>query len=79
MKYVYILQSLLDEQRHYTGVTDDLTERLKRHNAGEVVHTNKYKPWRLQTYVAFSDKDRAYAFEQYLKSGSGRAFAKKRF
>ena len=79
MKYVYILQSLADEARHYTGVTDDLEARLQKHNAGEVAHTKKYKPWRLQTYMAFSDEKRAYAFEQYLKSGSGRAFAKKRF
>ncbi len=78
MKYVYILQSLVDETRHYTGVTGDLDDRVNRHNAGEVSHTRKYKPWRLQTYVAFSDQVRAYAFEQYLKSGSGRAFAKKR-
>lgn len=78
MKYVYILQSLVDETRHYTGVTDDLEARLGKHNAGEVSHTKKYKPWRLQTFIAFSDPDRAYTFEQYLKSGSGRAFAKKR-
>lgn len=73
-----MLQSLVDETRHYTGVTDDLESRLGKHNAGEVSHTSKYKPWRLQTYIAFSDPDRAYAFEQYLKSSSGRAFAKKR-
>jgi predicted GIY-YIG superfamily endonuclease len=78
LKYVYILQSLVDETRHYTGVTDDLDDRLNRHNAGEVSHTRKYKPWRLQTYVVFRDPARAHAFEQYLKSGSGRAFANKR-
>lgn len=78
MKYVYILQSLIDGSRHYTGFTEDIDQRLDKHNAGEVPHTSKYKPWRLQTYLAFSDPARAYAFEQYLKSGSGRAFAKKR-
>jgi putative endonuclease len=43
-----------------------------------VTHTRKYKPWRIETYIAFSDEKRAFAFEKYLKSGSGRAFANKR-
>ncbi|MBM3520237.1 MAG: GIY-YIG nuclease family protein [Alphaproteobacteria bacterium] len=78
MKYVYILQCVSDPSRHYTGVTDDLKARLERHNAGEVHHTSKHRPWRLVTYIAFSDETRALAFEKYLKSASGRAFAKKR-
>jgi hypothetical protein len=39
---------------------------------------SKYRPWRVKTYIAFSDEARAFAFEQYLKTASGRAFAKKR-
>jgi hypothetical protein len=41
-----------------------------------VPHTSKYRPWRLKTYVAFSDEKQGLAFERYLKSASGRAFAK---
>jgi predicted GIY-YIG superfamily endonuclease len=78
MKYVYILECIAEPDRHYTGITDDLKARLAKHNAGEVPHTSKFKPWRLNTYIAFSDTDRAFAFEKYLKSSSGRAFAKKR-
>jgi putative endonuclease len=37
-----------------------------------------YAPWRLVTYVAFSDEQKAESFERYLKSGSGHAFARKR-
>jgi putative endonuclease len=59
-------------------VAEDLRARLAKHNAGEVSHTSKYKPWQLKTYIAFSDQKRALAFEKYLKSSSGRAFAKKR-
>jgi putative endonuclease len=77
MKYVDILESL-DSEHFYVGIADDLRARLKKHNAGEVPHTSKYRPWRLKTYVAFSDEQRAFAFEKYLKSASGRAFAKKR-
>ena len=77
MTYVYILESL-DSAHFYIGITSDLKARLAKHNAGEVPHTSKYRPWRLKTYVAFSDEARAIAFEKYLKSGSGRAFAKKR-
>jgi len=76
--YVYVLQSHVDPERFYTGLTDDLFMRLKRHNSGQVLHTAKWKPWRLKTYVAFSDRSRAAQFERYLKSSSGRAFLKKR-
>jgi putative endonuclease len=78
MTYVYILRSLERLERHYVGVTADLRSRLKRHNTGEVSHTAKYAPWLIKTYVAFSDEKQAVAFERYLKSPSGRAFAKKR-
>ena len=78
MKYVYILQSETAPKHFYTGITDDLDARLSKHNLGEVAHASKFRPWRIKTYVAFSDEQRAFAFEQYLKSGSGRAFAKAR-
>jgi putative endonuclease len=76
--YVYILHSVKDPQHFYVGVTSDLRERLKKHNAGEVSHTAKYAPWAMKTYIAFTDEKQAFAFEKYLKSASGRAFAKKR-
>ncbi len=78
MKYVYILQSLADLDRFYVGLTGDLKERLRKHNAGDVSHTAQYKPWALKTYVGFSDEKQAKFFERYLKSPSVRAFAKKR-
>jgi putative endonuclease len=75
--YVYILQSEIDGERFYRGLTGDLRERLKIHNAGRIRHSSKWKPWRLKTYIAFSDRTRAVQFERYLKSASGRAFTKK--
>ena len=78
MKYVYILQSVVDREHFYSGITDDLDARLSKHNSGEVTHTSKYRPWRIKSYVAFTDEARAFAFEKYLKSGSGRAFARTR-
>jgi predicted GIY-YIG superfamily endonuclease len=78
MKYVYILQSLTDSERFYTGITGDLKARLSAHNSGTVIHTAKYRPWHIKTYVAFTDESRGLAFERYLKSGSGRAVAKAR-
>jgi predicted GIY-YIG superfamily endonuclease len=78
MTYVYILRSIGSPERHYAGVTSDLRARLQKHNAGEVSHTSKYAPWKIKTYIAFTDKKQAFAFEKYVKSPSGRAFAKKR-
>ena len=76
--YVYILQSESDHTRFYIGLTDDLKARLQKHNNGGVPHTSKYIPWHIKTAIAFTDKDRAQKFERYLKTASGRAFAKKR-
>ena len=76
--YVYILQSTQDLDHFYTGFTTDVSERLKCYNAGDVPATKPYRPWRIKTCVAFSDEPQARAFERYLKSQSGRAFAKKR-
>lgn len=44
------------------------------HNEGKSEYTAKYKPWELVGYVAFKEKDKAIAFEKYLKMGSGKAF-----
>jgi putative endonuclease len=79
MKYVYLLESVNFPDETYIGLTDDLRKRLIAHNEGRASHTRKLKPWRLVTYLGFADPDKAVAFERYLKSSSGRAFAKKRF
>jgi predicted GIY-YIG superfamily endonuclease len=68
MKYVYILESL-DAEHFYVGIADDVAARLAKHNAGEVPHTSKYRPWRINTYIAFSDEKRAIAFERISKIG----------
>jgi putative endonuclease len=77
--YVYILLSEKDETRRYTGLTDDLQARLKSHNQGNNPHTSKYRPWQIQTAVVFRSREKEAAFEKYLKSHSGRAFASKHF
>ena len=78
MHYVYLLQSESSANKRYIGATSDLRRRLSEHNAKKSPHTSKFVPWKLATYVAFSDERKALAFETYLKSGSGHAFAKKR-
>ena len=76
--YVYIIQSLKNTKRFYTGFSEDLDSRLKDHNQGKDPHTSKFKPWKIKTAIAFTDRNQALEFERYLKSPSGRAFAKKR-
>ena len=78
MWYVYIIRSVSNQDREYTGATEDLRRRVADHNAGKSTHTAKYKPWELLWYSAFPDKMTALEFEKYLKSHLGRAFAKKR-
>lgn len=79
MFYVYLLQSIAESDRYYVGMSGDPSRRLNEHNSGESIHTNKHKPWKIVVTVGFDDAGKASAFERYLKSGSGRAFAKKHF
>ena len=76
---VYVLKSKIDSTRYYTGLTSNVAARLNAHNAGRVPHTANGKPWIIDVIVEFADERRAIAFEKYLKSGSGVAFAKRHF
>lgn len=79
MYYVYFLRSTSSPSQTYIAFSTDLKKRLATHNAGGSTHTAKYVPWSLATYIAFSDEQTARAFESYLKSGSGQAFARNGF
>jgi predicted GIY-YIG superfamily endonuclease len=53
-------------------LTDDLEARLRSHNQGNNPHTSRYRPWQIETAIAFRSREKAAAFEKYLKSHSGR-------
>jgi len=78
MFYTYIL---LSSKSHifYFGSAKDLRLRLKSHNSGKVRYTKPHIPWKLVWYGAFETEKQARDFELYLKSGSGKSFAYKRF
>jgi len=79
LKYIYLLESIPFPKERYIGSTSDLKSRLKAHNSGQVPHTAKYRPWKIEAAIAFQSRKKAAAFEKYLKSHSGRAFASKHF
>ena len=74
MYYVYILRSASQSNQTYIGSTGNLRARIEQHNSGKSIHTNKFRPWKLEAYIALPGKRLAEEFEKYLKSGSGRAF-----
>jgi predicted GIY-YIG superfamily endonuclease len=76
--YVYILRSISSPEEIYIGFSNNLKNRIVAHNAGQSTHTNKFKPWKLETYIAFSYETKARDFEKYLKTDSGIAFRSKR-
>ena len=71
--YVYLLVDVATESHRYTGVTEDLQTRIAKHNAGGVPHTASFKPWKVEAYFAFETKEKAAAFEAYMKTHSGRS------
>ena len=77
-KIVYIIRNVRNPSRHYTGITNDLPRRLERHNYGRY-GTVSADPWSLVVSFEFPTEREAHRFEKYLKSGSGRAFAKRHF
>jgi predicted GIY-YIG superfamily endonuclease len=77
--YVYVIQSIYNPGQIYVGITKNLKARLKKHNEGGSPHTSKFKPWKLKVAVLFADKQKAFAFEKYLKSHSGRVFRSRHF
>ena len=78
MFYVYLIQSKNFPKQRYIGYSSDLKQRIEHHNSGKSLHTKKYMPWILISYLGFSDEQSAKDFEKYLKSGSGQALASKR-
>ena len=74
--YVYFLE--LSNRDIYVGSTDNLRRRFASHQQGHVVSTSKYLPAVLRSYVAIADEVTARRLERYFKSGSGKAFAKRR-
>ena len=76
--YVYLIENTSCPPVRYIGFSENLRRRIMEHNEGKLPTTRTHRPWRLQTYLAFSSKRQALAFESYLKSGSGHAFSKKR-
>lgn len=78
-RFVYVLRSSVETSRHYVGLTADVARRLAAHNDGRSIHTANNGPWTLVVSIEFQEEQLARRFEHYLKSGSGRAFAKRHF
>ncbi len=77
MWYVYVLRSEIDNNL-YIGSTNDLRRRFAQHNSGKVDSTKSRIPLHIEAYFAVRDQSRAVELEQYLKTGSGKAFLNKR-
>ena len=75
MYTVYVLYSN-SINKHYTGFTTNLENRLLSHNELGKEWTSKYRPWNLIYTKSFEEKKEALQYERWLKSGVGREFIK---
>ena len=78
-QFVDILKSTVDHSRYYTGFATDVRGRLAFHNGGQCRYTAEFAPWTVVAAIEFAHESSAILCEKYLKSGSGRAFAKRHF
>ena len=70
MFIVYVLRSLKDKNL-YVGMTEDILERLTRHEKGKVPSTRNRRPLVLLHTEEYPDRVQARKREKYLKSGPG--------
>ena len=77
--YVYVMVSEADGKTYYTGLARNLQARFLKHNQGGCADTSRCRPWQIETAIAFRSEKKARAFEKYLKTGSGREFARRHF
>ena len=75
--YVYVLISEKDGN-FYVGYTDDLKDRLNKHNNGEVQSTKNRTPLKLVYYEACLNRQDAIKREKYLKTTWGRRYINSR-
>ncbi len=78
-RFVYILKSLAKPETYYVGLTSDVRRRLETHNKGLSAYTSEHRPWRTLVVIEFDEQAPALEFERYLKTGSGREFARRHF
>ncbi|MCK4664101.1 MAG: GIY-YIG nuclease family protein [Bacteroidales bacterium] len=68
MKYfVYILKSEKNES-FYIGQTNNLSQRIDRHNKGFEKYTKKFTPWKLFFSTELDSRAKAITLERKLKN-----------
>ncbi len=78
MYYVYIIKSLKNGFI-YVGSTEDVKNRLLRHNSGKVKSTKAYKPWKLLERRSFKTRSEAMKEEMFLKTGQQKELLRKKY
>ena len=78
-RFVYVLRSGAQSATPLRRPHVKPSLRLDWHNAGQNEHTARDRPWHVIVSIEFRNAEAAGQFESYLKTGSGRAFAKRHF
>jgi putative endonuclease len=73
MFYIYIIYSP-SRERYYIGQTQDINERLSRHNAGREKHTKSGAPWKLIHSESFPSRGEAMIQETQIKSRGAKRY-----
>ena len=67
--FIYLLESVVDGQ-FYIGQTDNMENRLVRHNEGRVYSTSRRRPLKLLGYIEVESRKDALIMEKSLKQHS---------
>ncbi len=70
---VYAIKSL-HNKFIYVGITENLDDRIRRHNKGYNKSTKKYAPFKLIYSEIVSNGTEARQREKFLKSSTGKRF-----
>jgi putative endonuclease len=66
MFFVYIIEAV-ESKRYYIGQTENLQNRIDKHNEGRNLSTKAYIPWQLKWWKGFDTRSEAIRIERLLK------------
>jgi len=78
MFFTYILKSQVNNDI-YVGSTENVENRLEKHNSGKVRSTKAYRPWKMISIEEFSSRSEAFKREHFLKTGQQKELLRKKY
>tara|TARA_Y100000590_G_scaffold302684_1_gene341213 strand:- start:2384 stop:2653 length:270 start_codon:yes stop_codon:yes gene_type:complete len=69
--FVYLIGSIKSRKlKTYVGYTNNLKNRLNKHNSGKGAKSTRGRRWKIFYYKKYKNKNKAMSYEYYLKNNN---------